>query len=361
MRNKLLVVNPGSTSTKIAVYKAQKQLWQRSIEHNTEQLSNYPSVYSQLDLRLSAVLETMEQNGDKPAELEAVVARGGLLPPLSSGAYEVNEEMLDVLEHRPVNHHASHLGAAIAYRIAKPQGIKAYIYDPVTVDELIDLTRITGLKEVLRHGQAHNLNMRAAALRYCNGNNIDYRNSNIIVAHLGGGITLSLHSGGRIIDMISDDEGAFSPERAGIIPSFKLARIAFEEGMTYDKLMRLLQREGGLMSHFGTTDARLVLKKAEDGDAYAELVIEAMALGVARSIAKLAVVVDGSIDAIILTGGLAHSESFTAKIAKRVSFLSEVTLIPGENEMEALAEGAYRVLLKREQAKEYREPATTEK
>ncbi len=353
MRNKLLIINPGSTSTKIAIYKSQKQLWQRNIEHSTDQLSRYPTIYSQLNLRLTAVLDALEQNGDSPAELEAVVARGGLLPPLSSGAYEVNYKMLEVLEHRPINHHASNLGAAIAYRIAKPQGIKAYIYDPVTVDELIDLTRITGLKEVIRHGQAHNLNMRAAALQYCSENKLNYSESNIIVAHLGGGITLSLHSGGRIIDMISDDEGAFSPERAGIIPSFKLARVAFEEGMTYEKLMRRLQREGGLMSHFGTTDARLVLKMAEDGDAYAQLVIEAMALGVARSIAKLAVVVDGNIDAIILTGGLSYSESLTAMIIKRVSFISKVSVMPGEKEMEALANGAYRVLLNKEEANEY--------
>ena len=195
--------------------------------------------------------------------------------------------------------------------------------------------------------------MRAAALQYCSENKLNYSESNIIVAHLGGGITLSLHSGGRIIDMISDDEGAFSPERAGIIPSFKLARVAFEEGMTYEKLMRRLQREGGLMSHFGTTDARLVLKMAEDGDAYAQLVIEAMALGVARSIAKLAVVVDGNIDAIILTGGLSYSESLTAMIIKRVSFISKVSVMPGEKEMEALANGAYRVLLNKEEANEY--------
>lgn len=357
MRNKLLVVNPGSTSTKIAIYKAQSQLWQRNIEHDTTELSKYQTVYSQLSFRLTSVLEVLEQNGDSPEELEAVVARGGLLPPLSSGAYEVNEAMIDVLEHRPVNHHASNLGAAIAYRIAKPQNIKAYIYDPVTVDELIDLTRITGLKEVLRHGQAHNLNMRAAALRFCSENMISYSKANIIVAHLGGGITLSLHSGGRIIDMISDDEGAFSPERAGIIPAFRLARIAFEEGMTYEKLMKRLQREGGLMSHFGTSDARLVLKMVDDGDTYARLVIEAMALSVARSIAKLAVVVDGRVDAILLSGGLAYSKAFTAMIDKRVSFLSKVIVMPGENEMQALANGAYRVLQNKEQAKEYGELA----
>lgn len=360
MKTKLLVINPGSTSTKIALYREEAQVWQQNIEHSAEELSKYPTIYCQLDMRVDTVLEAMKLHGDRPEELEAVVARGGLLPPLESGAYEVNEEMLDVLEHRPVNHHASNLGAAIAYRISKPLGIKSYIYDPVTVDEMIELVRITGLKEIRRHGQGHNLNMRAAALRFCRENGFDYLGANIIAAHLGGGITLSLHSNGRIIDMISDDEGAFSPERAGGLPAFKLARIAFDREMTYDKLMKKLQRGGGLMSHFGMSDARRVEEMIESGDGSAALVYDAMALSVARCVAKLAVVVEGRVDAIVLTGGLAYSDLFTSNIIRRVAFIAPVTVIPGENEMQALAEGAYRVLRGREAAKEYRSPGRTE-
>lgn len=357
MKNKLLVINPGSTSTKIAVYREQKQLWQINIEHDAKVLAQYATIYAQLDFRLATVLETLSEQGDVPEELEAVVARGGLLPPLASGAYEVNDEMLDVLEHRPVNHHASNLGAAIAWRVAQPLGIKAYIYDPVTVDEMVELVRITGLSEIRRHGQGHNLNMRAAALRFCRESGRSYKDTNVIVAHLGGGITLSLHSGGRIIDMVSDDEGAFAPERAGALPAYKLLKLAYEDGMTYERMMKRLQRGGGLMSHFGTSDAREVEAMIDSGDERASLVFDAMALSVARSIAKLAVVIDGRIDSIILTGGLANSKRLTDAISKRVSFIAPVTLLPGENEMLALSEGAYRVLRGEEAAAVYKETA----
>lgn len=350
MRNKLLVINPGSTSTKIAVYRDGEQLWQENIEHDAGVISSYPTIYGQLDMRLELLLETMKKHGDSPEELVAAVARGGLLPPVSAGAYEVNEAMLEVLEHRPVNHHASNLGAALAYRIARPQGVKAYIYDPVTVDEMIDVVRITGLKEIMRHGQGHNLNMRAAALRYCREKGLDYNKTNVIVAHLGGGITLSLHSQGRIIDMISDDEGAFSPERAGGLPLFKFIRLVTDRGLDYAGAMKLLQRQGGLNSHLGITDVRKVQELIDGGDKQAALVLEAMALSVARSIAKLAVVVDGRIDAIVLTGGIAYSETVTEMISKRVRFMGPVEILPGENEMQALMEGAMRVLAGEEAA-----------
>ena len=342
MKNKLLVINPGSTSTKLAVYQHSNLLWQANIEHSAQVLSDFPTIYAQLDMRYQHILQALEEHGDKLEELVAVVARGGLLPPVSAGAYEVNPEMLEVLEHNPVNHHASNLGAALAYRIAHPLNIKAYIYDPVTVDEMIDIVRITGLKEVMRHGQGHNLNMRAAALHFCREQSLDYKDVNLIVCHLGGGITLSLHSHGRIIDMVSDDDGAFSPERAGGIPAFRLAKLACAK--PYPVVMKQLQRNGGLVSHLGTTDVRTVEKMIDDGNEYAHLVYESMALAVSRCIAKLAVVVDGAVDAVILTGGIAYSERFTSMITKRVSFLAPVHILPGENEMQALMEGAMRVL-----------------
>ena len=352
-KNKILVINPGSTSTKIAMYANKKQLWQENIEHAVEDLAPYKLVYDQLPMRLKLVQDTILQKGDQLEELQAVAARGGLLPPVSSGAYEVNEKMLDVLQHRPVNQHASNLGAGIAYKIAQPLGIKAYIYDPVTVDEMIDLVRITGLKEIKRHGQGHNLNMRAAALNYCADNQVNYQQSSLIVAHLGGGITLSLHVNGHIIDMVSDDEGPFSPERAGLLPSYKLLKTLFDSHASYPEIMKKLQRKGGLMSHFGTADTRAVQEMASGGDQNAALVLDAMALSVAQSAARLAVDVNGQIDAIVLTGGIANSESFTRKIIQRVSFIAPVTIIPGENEMEALAAGVWRVLCGQEQARIY--------
>jgi butyrate kinase len=355
--SKILVINPGSTSTKIAMYQDRNQLWQENIEHDADLLKQYPTIYAQLDFRLEAIIDAIGTHNDRIDELKCVMSRGGLLPPLSSGAYEVNAAMLDVLEHRPMNHHASNLGAAIAYKIASEVGVGAYIYDPVTVDEMIDVVRITGLKRVRRHGQGHNLNMRAAALKYCEDKGVPYREQNLIVAHLGGGITLTLQSRGRIIDMISDDEGPFSPERAGLIPDFKLAKLIDVDNLSYQETMKMLQRKGGLMSLLGVSDVRKVEQMIQDGDENAALVYDAMALGVAESIGRLATVANGKINQIILTGGIAYSEMFTEKIIQRVNFIAPVTVIPGENEMQALANGGCRVLNGKEQAKEYVEPS----
>ncbi|MDD2283451.1 MAG: butyrate kinase [Eubacteriales bacterium] len=354
MKNKVLVINPGSTSTKLALYLLDgARAWQQEIIHPEQELAAYPTIFAQLEMRLKLVLEVLASKGDSVEDLVTVVGRGGLLPPVAAGAFEVNEAMLAVLEHRPVNHHASNLGAALAFQIAKMAAVKAYIYDPVTVDEMIDLVRITGLKEISRHGQGHNLNMRAAALSLCRENNLVYAKRIIIVAHLGGGITLSLHSKGRIIDMVSDDEGAFSPERAGALPTFKLLRLLADKNLDYPRAMKLLQRNGGLKSHLDTTDAKAVEARAQAGDKEAKLVYEAMALSVARSIAKLSVVVNGAVDDIVLTGGLACSQLFTALVRRRVEFIAPVHILPGENEMQALFAGVMRVLSGEEQAREF--------
>ncbi len=355
--SRILVINPGSKSTKIAMYEDHDQLWQQDIEHDAKVIDSYQTIYSQLEFRAQTVTDAVAEHGDRLEDLACIMSRGGLLPPLPSGAYEVNEEMLDVLEHRPVNHHASNLGAAIAYRLAVPLGIKAYIYDPVTVDEMIDVARITGLKGILRHGQGHNLNMRAAALKYCGSNGLDYSTQNLIVAHLGGGITMTLHSEGRIIDMVSDDEGPFSSERCGLIPVYKLVKYVCQGDRDYSAMMKLLQRQSGLISLIGEGDTRNVEERIKSGDREAKLAYEAMALQVCKGIASLAAVVCGRVDQIILTGGIAHSEYFTGMIEDRVKFIAPVCIIPGENEMQALADGACRVLSGEETAKQYSEPA----
>jgi butyrate kinase len=347
-KDKILVINPGSTSTKIALYAGEQSLWQENIAHSGEEFAAFKSIYAQLPARLELVKATIQSKGTDLNELAAVAARGGLLPPLAAGAYEVTPYMLEVLEQRPL-----HLAAGIAYAIAQPLGIKAYVYDPVTVDEMTDLARVTGLKEITRHGIGHNLNMRAAALHYCAEERVNYRQVNLIVAHLGGGITVSLHARGRIIDMVSDDEGPFSPERAGGLPNYMLLKHVFENGLTYAEAMKQLQRKGGLMSHFGTADLRTVQQMAAAGSPQAALVLDAMALSIAQGIARLAVVVNGAVDAIVLTGGIAHSADFTGSIEERVKFIAPVTVIPGENEMQALAEGIGRVLRGEETAQVY--------
>ena len=338
MNNAILAINPGSTSTKIALYKKTELAWSESIEHDRETLSKYANIYDQFEMRLELVRAALRSHGTSPDELMATVGRGGLLPPVKAGAYYVNQELIDTLRYRPVNEHASNLGAALADAIAKPLSIPAFIYDPVTVDEMEPIAKITGLKEMKRIGQGHNLNMRAAAIKYAESVEKKYKELNILVAHLGGGITLSLHSRGQIIDMISDDEGPFSPERAGGLPGFQLIKMATSGDYDYKSMMKKVQRQGGLMAYFNTSDLREVFDLANN---------------VAKNIGKLSVVTCGEIDAIVLTGGIAYSERFTGWIEKRVKFIAPVVVIPGENEMEALAMGALRVMRGEENAREF--------
>lgn len=350
MSYNILAINPGSTSTKIAYYQDETQVWVRNIEHDAQSLAPFKNIYDQYEMRRQLVIDTMAAQGSPIESLSAVVGRGGLLPPVKSGAYRVNQEMLDTLRYRPVNEHASNLGAVLAWSIAEPLGLPSFIYDPVTVDEMLEIAHVTGLTEMRRVGMGHNLNMRAAAIKFAGIQNKPYPELNILVAHLGGGITLSLHSKGRIIDMISDDEGPFSPERAGGLPGFQLIRMATSSEYDYKSMMKKVQRQGGLMAHFGTSDTRIIEEKIKAGDDRARLVLEAMAEAVAKNIGKLAVVVRGQIDGIVLTGGIANSRLITGWIIERVSFIAPVTVLPGENEMESLAFGTLRVLRGTEQA-----------
>ena len=278
---------------------------------------------------------------------------GGLLPPVQSGAYKVNEDMVYQLRYHPQNEHASNLGAIIAHSISQDLGIESYVYDPVTVDELEPIARITGLPEMERKGMGHNLNMRASAIKYAQEIDRPYDELSLIVAHLGGGITLSLHKDGRMIDMISDDEGPFSPERAGDLPGFQVIKMATSPEYDYKKMMTKVRRQGGLNAYFNTTDAREVENMIEKGDKKAALVYEALAHNVAKNIGKLAVVVSGKLDGIILTGGMAYSSILTDWIKERVNFIAPVKILAGENEMEALALGALRVIRGRESARTF--------
>ena len=348
---KILVLNPGSTSTKLAVYEGETSLFVESIVHSAEELAPFDRVAEQYQFRKELVLACLEKHGIALESLSAVVSRGGLLPPIKAGAYEVNEDMVWQLENKPANEHASNVGAMIAHSISKQLSIPAYIYDGVTVDEMDELNRITGLPCFRRKGMGHNLNTRAAALRYAKEQGKSYNDITVIVAHLGGGISVNLHTEGHIADFISDDEGPFSPERAGGLPMFGVIKMCYEEGNTYKSMMRTVKSKGGLMAYFGTTDSRDVEKMMAEGNEQAKLVYDAMALNVAKNIGKVAPVVDGKVDAIILTGGIAYSKYFTETVAKRVSFIAPVVVYPGENEMESLAKGCLRVLRGEEEAR----------
>ena len=348
------MVNPGSTSTKIAMYEDEERLWDEEITHSLEDLSAFDGILDQVDMRYGLVEKAVLEKGYALSCLYAVMSRGGPFARVESGAYEVGEAMLEKMRTDPIDQHASNTGMEIAYRIAQREGIKAYIYDAITVDEMIPIARITGMKGMERRGQGHNLNMRAAALKLCSEQGWDYKEKAILITHLGGGITLSLHLDGRIVDIISDDEGPFAPERAGGLPNFQLIGLCFEEGMTKKEVLRRFQRAGGFISLLGTSDSREIERRVDAGDEEAKLVCEAMALNVAKNIAKLSVVADGRIDAIILTGGMARWKGFTAMVSERVSFIAPVHILPGENEMEALALGCLRVLRGEEEAKRYK-------
>ncbi len=355
MRDKVLVINPGSTSTKIAVFDSSgQQLWSENIPHGLEELSCFDTISDQIPMRETLVRKCIEANGTSLHELRAIASRGGPFARVESGAYLINEAMLEKIRTAPIDQHASNLGAGIAYSIARDEEIPAYIYDAVTVDEMIPVARITGLKEMERHGQGHNLNMRAAALEVCRRDHLNYYESNILVAHLGGGITLSLHQNGRIVDMISDDEGPFAPERAGGLPVFQVIELCYSGKYTKKEMFKHIQRSGGLIAHFGTPDSRVIEKMIADGDENAGLVYEAMALNVAKNLAKLSVVAKGAVDRIVLTGGIAYSDCFTGMIRDYVSFLAPVAVIPGENEMQALYGGVMRVLRGEENAHIYK-------
>jgi len=349
----ILAVNPGSTSTKIALYQNEQEIYVKNIEHSTAELSQFKAVIEQYEMRKEAVLSALSGYGFDVKRLSAVVGRGGLLPPVRSGAYEVNEEMLDRLINRPVVEHASNLGAVIASEIARPLGIPAYIYDPVAVDELEPVARITGLPEIKRRSLSHVLNMRAVAIKTAQKTGKSYFKSTYIVAHLGGGISLSVHKDGKMVDIVSDDEGPFSPERAGRIPGGQLAELCYSGKYDLKNMMKKFRGNGGLVAHLGTNKALEVEERIAQGDEEAKQVYNAMAYQIAKSIGELATVVKGKVDRIVITGGIAYSRMITDWVKERVEFIAPVEIVPGENELESLALGVLRVLRGEEKAYVY--------
>ncbi|WP_432663132.1 butyrate kinase [Wukongibacter baidiensis] len=353
MSYKILAINPGSTSTKLALYEDEKKILSETLDHPVEEIEKYERVQDQFEMRKEAVLSFLKDNNFDVKELSAVVGRGGLLPPVQSGAYEVNEVMVDRLKNNPVVEHASNLGALIAYEIAKPLNILACIYDSVAVDEMIDIARVSGMPEIPRVSFSHALNSRAMAIKAAKKYEKEYKDMNFIVAHLGGGISISAHKRGRMVDIISDDEGPFSPERAGRVPCKKLIDLCYSG--KYDKrtMQKKLRGKGGICAYLNTLDAREVEKMIADGNEEARLVYEAMAYQIAKGIGDLATVVEGDVDAIVITGGIAYSEMMTSWITRRVKFIAPVEIMAGENELESLALGALRVLKGEEKARDY--------
>lgn len=334
----LFVINPGSTSTKIAVYENESPLLVQNIHHTVDELARFPNVMDQFDFRKSLVLRELEANGI-PFRFDAIIGRGGLVKPISGGVYEVNAAMKRDTLHA-MRTHACNLGALIADDLASQlPGCRAFIADPGVVDELEDVARFTGSPLMPRITIWHALNQKAIARRFAAEQNTRYEDLNLIVCHLGGGISVAAHRQGRAVDANNalDGEGPFSPERAGTLPAGQLIDLCFSGKFTKDELKKRISGRAGLAAHLGTTDIPTVIKSIEEGDEHAALVLDAMIYNVAKSIGAAATVLCGKIDAILLTGGIAHSGYVVSRLINRISFLAPVHVYPGEDEMEALA------------------------
>lgn len=349
----ILVLNPGSTSTKIAVYDNCTPLFVKKITHAAEQLCSFPRINDQFQYRYDTIFRTLEEMGIAPEDLDCIVSRGGITKPLESGTYRINDTLCRELKDSQ-DEHASNLGALIADKLARLHGIPAFIVDPITVDELSPLARITGMNGIERRSIFHALNQKAVAQKAAALLSKAYCDCNLIVAHLGGGVSVGAHEGGRVVDVNNalDGEGPFSPERTGSLPVGSVVALCYGDLSRFDVMKRIVG-QGGLVSYFGSNDVTAVQEKAARGGAREELVLKAMAYQVAKEIAACAAVLSGRVDMIVLTGGIAYSELITGWIKERVGFIAPVCVFPGEDEMEALAQGAARVLTGQECCKEY--------
>lgn len=347
----ILTINPGSTSTKIALFEDEQELFSESIVHSTEELEAFPDILDQLAYREQAVTQVLKEKGIDLKSLSAIVARGGILPPIQAGAYLINDKMIQDLK-RPGAGHASNLAAMIADKLAKPLGIPDMIYDAISSDEFREVARITGFPEFERHNVSHVLNTKAMARKYAASLGKTYEEVNVIVAHLGGGITISAHEHGKMVDAESDDDGPFGPERSGAAPLLHVVDLCYS-GL-YDKatMLKKIRGAGGLKAHLGTADIREIEAMVEAGDPHATLIYDAQIYQIAKGIGMMLPLID-PVDAVILTGGIAHSKKLTDRVKAMVDRYAPVVVLPGENEMESLALGGLRVLRGEEVAKLY--------
>ncbi len=347
MSKTILAINPGSTSTKIAIYSDKEVILKESIQHSTEELAAFASALDQFDYRKELVISTIHKHGI-PFRFDAIIGRGGLTRPIEGGVWEVNDKMIDDVRHAPRDH-ACNLGCLIAHDLALTlPACKAFIADPGIVDEMEDIARISGSPLLPRMTTWHALNQRAIARRFAEERaaeqqkKIRYEDLNLIIAHIGGGISIAAHCKGRAVDVNNafDGEGPFSPERTGSLPTGQLIDLCFSQRFTHAELRRYISGQSGLTAHLGTNDIPAIIARIHGGDSHAEQVLDAMLYQIAKGITALAAYFAGDIDAILLTGGMAHSEYITSRIAARVQFLAPVTIYPGEDEMEAMAMNA---------------------
>jgi butyrate kinase len=352
---RVLAVNPGGMSTKIAVYEGGDRVFDASVEHPREELARFKTIPDQLDYRKEAIERALEDGGQTGRRFDAVVGRGGLLKPIPSGVYAVNDEMIEDARAGFQGQHASNLGALLAKALSGDLGGVAFIADPVSVDEFGPLARYSGLRDIERKSLSHALNIKATAKKAASSLARSLGSLNLIVAHLGSGISITPLDRGRIVDASNASSGGpFSPERTGGLPLVEMLDYMDEHGYGPERMKAIALKEGGLQSYLGTNRLQDVIERIEQGDAHAREVVDAMAYQIAKEIGAMATVLRGDVDAIVLTGAMAHSEHLVSLVRDRASFIAGVFLVlPGENELESLAEGALSVLRGEEQAKIY--------
>jgi butyrate kinase len=342
----VLAIDPGSTSTKIAVFEDGELLFSDNLAISNEEIARYPTLYAQLPFREEQIQASLRSHQYEPNRLSVVVGRGGLLRPLAGGIYRIGQAMLSDLGELRYGEHASNLGPFLADKIASELGIKAYTVDPVVVDELWDVARVAGHKLFSKRSIFHALNQKAVARRWCREQGKSYDEATLIVAHLGGGVSIGLHKEGRVVDVNNalDGEGPFSAERSGTLPMGDLVRLCFSGQYTKDEVLKMVTGRGGFVSLEGSNDLRTIEEKVRKGDAQAELHCRAFAYGVGKAIGALAAAAEGLVDGIILTGGIAFSSDMMTKIEKMCNYIAPVQVYPGENELEALGQAGLRVL-----------------
>lgn len=350
-----LIINPGSTSTKIGVFEDETLMFEETLRHSTEEISQYPSIVDQKDFRKKIIMDLLEEKKFDMKSLNVVVGRGGMLKPIAGGTYAVTDELLSDLIIGRQGQHASNLGGILAREIGDELSIPSYIVDPVVVDELQTVARYSGVPELPRTSVFHALNQKAVAKRYAKEIGKSYESLRLIVVHMGGGVSVGAHIGGRIVDVFNalDGDGAFSPERAGAVPAGALVKMCFSGKYTEKEVYSKIVGNGGFNAYLGTNDMRTVTKRANEGDAYASELKEAFLYQVAKDIGSMACVLEGKVDQIIVTGGIAYGPEVIANLKEKAGWIAPFTVYPGEDELLALTQGALRVLNGEETVKEY--------
>ena len=343
---KVLIINPGATSTKIAVFDEEEQLFKKSIDHSAQELDRFDRVIDQADFRQKAILDAVTEGGFRLTDFAAVCGRGGLYRPIPSGTYAVNDRVMHDVETAPYGEHPSNLGAYLARRIGDMVGIPAFFVDPVCVDEMTDVAHYTGFADFRRLSQFHALNQKATARLHCERMGWVYEESNLIVAHMGGGISVAAHKQGRIVDVNNalDGDGPFAPDRAGSIPSSELIKVCFSGQYTKEELLKFISSKGGLVAYLGTNSVIQVMERIAQGDQRAKKVLDAMCYNIVKQIGAMAAALSGSVQTIVLTGGIDYNEPVVEYIRERCSFIAPIAVYPGENALEALVTNALVVL-----------------